>query len=325
MDNFKDKIAVVTGAASGMGYELALALVKSGCHVAVCDLDLSALDQLKSVHADLKNEARLSLHECDVSIEDSVNSFRDEVRRDHATEHINLLFNNAGIGGTPSFINGSRENWEQVFNVCWFGVYYGCRAFVPMLVASDEGYIVNTSSVNGFWASLGPAVPHTSYSAAKFAVKGFSEALIADLRVNAPHVKVAVVMPGHIATGIVENSSRILGRGPQDLSAEEIEQARQEMVVAGLPVDNIPDADIRKLLEERIKDFRAKAPLSAGAAANEILTAVAQKKWRILVGDDARYLDQLVRSSPEDAYEPEYIEKVTGTGHLGGLIESLEG
>ena len=82
---------------------------------------------------------------------------------------------------------------------------------MPLLVASDDGYLVNTSSVNGFWASLGPGNPHTAYSAAKFAVKGFSEALIEDFRVNAPHVKVAVVMPGHIGTDIVSNSRRVLG------------------------------------------------------------------------------------------------------------------
>src|SRR5204862_7980611 len=90
------------------------------------------------------------------------------------------------------------------------------RAFAPLLVASDAGYLVNTSSVNGFWASLGPGIPHTAYSAAKFAVKGFTEALITDFRINAPHVKVAVVMPGHIGTDIVTNSMRVHGGGEPD-------------------------------------------------------------------------------------------------------------
>ena len=92
--------------------------------------------------------------------------------------------------------------------MCWGGVYYGTRAFLDLLVAADEGHIVNTSSVNGFWASIGPDRPHTAYSAAKFAVKGFTEALLTDLRVNAPHVKASVVMPGHIGTSIVQNSMR---------------------------------------------------------------------------------------------------------------------
>jgi NAD(P)-dependent dehydrogenase (short-subunit alcohol dehydrogenase family) len=67
---------------------------------------------------------------------------------------------------------------------------------MPMLLKADAGHIVNTSSVNGFWGSLGPTVSHTAYSAAKFAVKGFTEALISDLRLNAPHIKCSVVMPG---------------------------------------------------------------------------------------------------------------------------------
>ena len=91
---------------------------------------------------------------------------------------------------------------------------------MPLLVASDAGYLINTSSVNGFWAQLGPGMPHTAYSAAKFAVKGFSEALLEDFRLNAPHVKVAVVMPGHIGTDIVTNSRKVHGGdGPMDADA----------------------------------------------------------------------------------------------------------
>jgi NAD(P)-dependent dehydrogenase (short-subunit alcohol dehydrogenase family) len=125
-----------------------------------------------------------------------------------------MLFNNAGIGGGGSFLVDDRAEWERTFGVCWFGVYYCSRAFMPLLVASDEGYIVNTSSVNGFWASLGPNIAHTAYSAAKFAVKGFSEALINDLRVNAPHVKVAVVMPGHIGVHCVQYRQGARTRSP---------------------------------------------------------------------------------------------------------------
>src|SRR5262249_57919553 len=100
-----------------------------------------------------------------------------------------LLFNNAGIGGGGGFVKDDRAEWERTFDICWFGVYYCARAFLPLLTASDDAYIVNTSSVNGFWACLGPDVAHTAYSSAKFAVKGFSEALLVDLRLNAPHVK----------------------------------------------------------------------------------------------------------------------------------------
>ena len=106
---------------------------------------------------------------------------------EHDTDHVNLVFNNAGIGGGGSFVTGDRAEWDRTFGVDWGGVYNCCRAFVPLLVASDDGYLVNTSSVNGFWASLGPGIPHTAYSAAKFAVKGFSRGAARGL----PHQRAA--------------------------------------------------------------------------------------------------------------------------------------
>src|SRR5205085_8398952 len=128
--------------------------------------------------------------------------------------------NNAGIGGGGSFVVDDRAEWDATFAVTWGGVYSCTRVFLPMLLASTEGHVVNTSSVNGFWASLGPNIPNTAYSAAKFAVKGFTEALVTDLRVNAPHISASVVMPGHIGTGIVLNSFRYFGLDPKHLDEE---------------------------------------------------------------------------------------------------------
>ncbi len=137
--------------------------------------------------------------------------FRDEALAAHRVDHVDLVFANAAIAGGGSFINDPREQWERVFAVNWWGVYYTARAFLPLLIASTDGVLVNTSSVNGFWASLGPAWPHTAYSTAKFAVKGFTESLIEDLRTNAPHVRAVLVMPGYIGTNIVGNSMRAFG------------------------------------------------------------------------------------------------------------------
>ena len=125
-----------------------------------------------------------------MSDEAQVLRFRDEVLQRHGRDHVSLVFSNAGIGGGGSFVSDSREEWERTFGTDWCGVYYCARAFVPLLVKSDEGVLVNTSSVNGLWASMGPGAPQTAYATAKFAVRGFSEALIEDLRTNAPHVKV---------------------------------------------------------------------------------------------------------------------------------------
>ena len=104
-------------------------------------------------------------------------------------------------------------------------MYYCARAFVPLLIASGDGVLVNTSSVNGFWASLGPGVPQTAYSTAKFAVRGFTEALIEDLRANAPHVRVGLVLPGHVGTNIIANSLRARGLPePEQLSDAQLEE-----------------------------------------------------------------------------------------------------
>jgi NAD(P)-dependent dehydrogenase (short-subunit alcohol dehydrogenase family) len=209
--------------------------------------------------------------------------------------------------------------------VCWYGVYYNCRAFIDLIVASTEGHIINTSSINGFWASIGPNVSHTAYAAAKFAVKGFTEALVTDLRLNAPHVSASVVMPGHIGTSIALNTSKVLGRGgAMDMSADEVEAVRQRLAAAGAPVDNVPDDHIREMIHQRAVDFRDKAPTTALQAANIILDGVRENRWRILVGDDAHVVDQLVREAPEEAYLPEFIDRIRDAGHFDELVLSTD-
>jgi NAD(P)-dependent dehydrogenase (short-subunit alcohol dehydrogenase family) len=322
MKDFKDLIAIVTGGGTGMGRELARQLTRVGCHVAICDVSAENMRETESLcRRDAPATVRITTHVCDVADEAQVLAFRDAVVEQHDTDHINLLFNNAGIGGGGSFVTGDRGEWERTFGVCWFGVYYCTRAFMPLLVASTAGYVVNTSSVNGFWASLGPGLPHTAYSAAKFAVKGFSEALIADLRLHAPHVKVAVVMPGHIGTSIVANTRRVLGHPePMQMPAEEVARVRTQMVRLGLPVGNEPDDAIRALVQMRQQAFRDQAPTSAAAAAEIILDGVRNEKWRILVGADAHTLDQRVRSAPEEAYEPEFLTRLNSDGHLNAVL-----
>jgi NAD(P)-dependent dehydrogenase (short-subunit alcohol dehydrogenase family) len=194
--------------------------------------------------------------------------------------------------------------------VCWRGVYLGSRAFVPMLVAAPEGHLVNTSSVNGFWASLGPMTAHTAYSAAKFAVKGFTEALVNDFRLHAPHVKVSLVMPGHIGTSIVINSNRILGHDPKELPDDEVAEARDRLARLGMDVSGATNDEIRQGLQMWAEAFRDQAPMTAAQAATVILDGVREGRWRILVGDDAHALDRLVREAPEEAYEPSFMERL---------------
>jgi len=311
MKDVAGRIAVITGGGTGMGRELARHLAAAGCHVAICDVSAEAMAETRRLcEADgLPQGLRVTTHLVDVAIEAQMTRFRDEVAAQHQTDCIHLLFNNAGIGGGGSMIANSREQWERTFAICWGGVYLGTRIFLPMLIAADEGHIVNTSSVNGFWASIGPTTPHTAYSAAKFAVKGFSEALIGDLRLNAPHVKCSVVMPGHIGTSIVANSRKIQNNAAaDDLNADEIAAARRRLSAAGMDLSQTSDDDIRAMVSERARSFLEDAPTSAAAAARSILDGVREERWRILVGDDAHLLDQRVRTAPERAYEVDFYQ-----------------
>jgi NAD(P)-dependent dehydrogenase (short-subunit alcohol dehydrogenase family) len=307
MESFGGRLAVVTGGGAGMGRELVIQLAAEGCSVATCDVHDEHLAETRRLAeaAAPAGGVRITTHLCDVADEEQVQRFRDEVVAQHATDHVNLVFNNAGIGGGGSFVAGDRASWDRTFAVCWGGVYHCSRAFVPLLVASDEGVLVNTSSVNGFWASIGPGIPHTAYSAAKFAVKGFSEALIEDFRVNAPHVRVAVVMPGHIGTDIVANSRRILG--------ENLERLRADLARAGTDVGGASDDDLRAMMRQAADGFRDSAPISAAEAATVILDGVRARRWRILVGDDAHVMDEAVRADPESAYGPEGLSLPTLT------------
>ena len=316
MDSFTGKLAVVTGGGSGMGRELVRQLAAQGCSIATCDWHADAVAETVIMAGEAAPPGvRVSSHACDVSDEAQVLRFRDELLEEHASDHVDLVFSNAGVGGGASFVRDSREEWERTFAVDWWGVYYCARAFLPLLIASGDGVLVNTSSVNGLWATLGPGMPNTAYSTAKFAVRGFSEALIEDLRANAPGVRVAVVMPGHVGTDIIANTFRAHGADPAHLSGTALEDARTTLTGAGALAQGASDDDVRQFLVRASTDFRDKAPLSAGAAAAIILDGVRSGTWRILVGEDAKMIDELVRAKPEAAYEyAELFSEVTAAG-----------
>lgn len=281
-----------------MGRELVVQLAEAGAHVSMCDLsDENMADTAARARAAAPaSDVRISTHHADVSDEAAMLVFRDEVLAAHGSDHVNLLFNNAGLSGGGSLFTDARESWDRCFDVCFGGVRWGTLAFLDAIAASDDGHIVNTSSVNGFWASIGADRPHTAYSAAKFAVKGFTEALITDLAVNAPHVKASVVMPGHIGTNIVQSSTKY---GAQTLTAEELELA--------------------EIADQMFHDL---APMTAAQAATVILDGVRADRWRILVGNDAHALDEAVRADPESAYEPGFGEMLFG--ELRNAAEALD-
>ncbi|HTQ12920.1 MAG TPA: SDR family NAD(P)-dependent oxidoreductase [Rhizomicrobium sp.] len=307
MKDFSGKYAVITGGGTGMGRELAIQLAAEGCNVATCDVSRENMAKTRELCiAQGTQGTRVATYVADVSIEDQMNRWAEDVKKELDTDQIHLLINNAGIGGGGSIVNGDRAQWEKTFNVCWGGVYHGVRAFLPLLMKASEGHIVNTSSVNGFWASIGPGRPHTAYSAAKFAVKGFTEALMTDLAMNAPHIKCSVVMPGHIGTDIVANSRRVLsGSDKVDAGA-----ARKMMSAMGMDVSAMTDEQIAAMVDMQATAFRDNAPTSAAQAAKIILDGVKAAKWRILVGNDAEFLDAQVRKDPEKAYTPEFYQSL---------------
>ncbi|MDX2029693.1 MAG: SDR family oxidoreductase [Blastocatellia bacterium] len=262
---FEKRIAVLTGGASGIGRELLLQLVQRGTHVAACDIDRDSLETAVRRARASNPDVRVTAHVHDVSDEKSIGRFVKEVAREHESDAIHLLFNNAGVVGGGSFVTGQRDEWERTFAVCWFGTYYCTRAFLPMLIAADQGVIVNTSSVSGMWASLGAGSPHTAYSSAKFAVRGFTESLLVDLRAHAPHVSAVLVMPGHVRSG--------------------------------MPA---PPRSWRRALNSLFADYQ---PVSSRDAAKAILNAVSSGDWRVIIGQDAEAVDVRVRAEPGTIYD----------------------
>jgi NAD(P)-dependent dehydrogenase (short-subunit alcohol dehydrogenase family) len=191
MDSFTGKLAVVTGGGSGIGRELVRQLAAAGCSVATCDVNPDTVAvTATTAWATAPPGVAVTGHTCDVSDEEQVLRFRDELLEQHATDHVDLVVSNAGVAGGSSFVKDSRAEWERTFAVNWWGVYFCARTFLPLLIASGDGVLVNMSSVAGFWATAGHGVPLTAYCASEFAIKGFSEALIPDLRAHAP------LMPG---------------------------------------------------------------------------------------------------------------------------------
>jgi len=313
MTEFAGRTAVVTGGGSGMGRELVRQLVAEACNVAMCDVSPTSLAETQRLceAAGLPQGLRVTTHIADVADRTQVERFRDEVADRHQTDKIHLLFNNAGISGGGSMVTNSRDEWERTFNICWGGVYNCTRVFLPMLQNAEEGHIVNTSSINGFWASVGSRIPHTAYSAAKFAVKGFTEALITDLRINAPHIKCSVVMPGQIGTSIRANTRKIHSgdREAVAIDAAGLAQARERFALLGRDVSQLSDDQLRNLVVELERRFRDEALTSAAQAATIILDGVKADRWRILVGADAHKVDEMVRQSPERAYDIAFFDE----------------
>jgi NADP-dependent 3-hydroxy acid dehydrogenase YdfG len=254
--NFAGKVAVVTGAGSGIGAALAVELARSGAKLAISDIDPDGLahteEQLRLAGAAVKADW------LDVTQRDRVLAYAGEVRDHYGV--VNQIYNNAGIAFTGDVEISRFDDMERVMDVNYWGVVHGTKAFLPHLIASEDGHVINISSLWGIFS-----VPSQSaYSSAKFAVRGFTEALRQEMTVSGYPVKVTTVYPSGIKTAIARNATAAEGLDKEELA---------------------------KLFDERL------ASASPERAAQVILNGVRKNKARVLVGPGARALDLIVRST----------------------------
>lgn len=254
MEGFAGKVAVVTGAGSGIGQALAIELARSGAKVAISDVDTDGLadteHRLKAISTPVKTD-RL-----DVTEREAFLAYADAVNEHFGT--VNQIYNNAGIAFTGDIEVSQFKDIERVMDVDFWGVVNGTKAFLPHLIASGDGHVINISSVFGLFSAPGQA----AYNSAKFAVRGFTEALRQEMALAGHPVKVTTVQPGGVKTAIARNAT----------AAEGLDQA-----------------ELAETFDKRV------AHLSPQRAAQIILTGVAKNKARVLVGVDAKVLDLVVR------------------------------
>jgi NADP-dependent 3-hydroxy acid dehydrogenase YdfG len=254
MEGFAGKVAVVTGAGSGIGQALAVELGRSGAKLAIGDVDTDGLAdterQLKAIGAPVKAD-RL-----DVTERETFLAYADAVNEHFGK--VNQIYNNAGIAYTGDIEVCPFKDIERVMDVDYWGVVNGTKAFLPHLIASGDGHVINVSSLFGLFSVPGQA----AYNSAKFAVRGFTEALRQEMVLAGHPVAVTTVHPGGIKTAIARNAT----------------------VAEGLDRD-----ELAKLFDKRL------ALTSPQRAARIILEAVRKKRARVLVGADAKALDALVR------------------------------
>ena len=256
MKRLEGRTAVVTGAGGGIGRAVSMRLARAGCHLALCDRNATSLAETAELVQSLGRRA--SQHVVDVSKRAQMESLVDEVRSFHGGVHV--LVNNAGVTVVSTFQNQSLDDFEWLMGVNFWGTVYGCKLFLPALLAADEAHIVNLSSVFGI---LGVPM-QSSYCASKFAVRGFSESLRAEL--SSTHVGVTSVHPAGVATNIVKDA-RYSATAESGMKGGLIDRFSREMQ----PPELIAD---------------------------EILAAIRKNRPRVLVARGARAIDTLQRASP---------------------------
>ena len=253
--------AAVTGAASGIGRALALELAARGCDLALADRDEAGLAEV-AAEINRDGQRKVTTHRVDVGEPGQIRDFANAATSAHPK--LNIVINNAGVALLGNFNEVEQTQMDWLFNINFWGVVHATRAFLPHLATRPAAHIVNLSSIFGIIAPPG----QTAYSAAKFAVRGFSESLRHELKMAGSSVRLSVVHPGGVATNIVRNSRTGTG-----------------------VTDNTRRAD-------SIDRFDAMAITQPAAAAQRIIAGIEKNQPRILIGGDARFMDLLQRLLP---------------------------
>ncbi len=258
MKSLEHKVVALTGAASGIGRALAIQLAEQGCELALADVDQQGLEETIAL---LPGKPVVSMHLVDVANKEQVYEWAENVVKSHGG--VDVIINNAGVASQCTIEESSYDDFDWVFDIVFYGVLYGTKAFLPHLRKRPEGHIVNISSVNGFF----PFPGNGPYNCGKHAVKALNQTLIQELRGSNIHI--TSVHPGGIKTNIVRNSRLI------------------SPIMPGLTK------------EKAAKQFEAIASTSAEQAARTIIKGILRNKQRLLVGIDAYFLDGLTRVFPQ--------------------------
>ncbi len=261
MKNFKNKVAAITGAGSGMGQQLAVLLAKAGCHLSLSDVNEKGLAE--TVELVKPSNVRVTSQKVNVADRDQMKQWAEATVQNHGS--VNMIFNNAGVALGSTVEGASYEDLEWIMGINYWGVVYGTKEFLPYIKKSGEGHIINTSSLFGLTAQP----TQSAYNSSKFAVRGFTESLRQELDLEKCGVSALCVHPGGIRTNIandarMNDSLRSLGMNP----------------------------------EKSAKAFNKLLRMPAEEAAQQILDAVLKDKRRLLIGNDAKTLDIIQRILP---------------------------
>ena len=261
MKNFKNKVAAITGAGSGMGQQLAILLAKAGCHVSISDVNEKGLAE--TVELVKPYNVRVTSKKVNVAKLEEVRAWAEETVQNHGS--VNMIFNNAGVALGSTVEGSTYEDLEWIMGINYWGVVYGTKEFLPYLKKTGEGHIINTSSLFGLTAQP----TQSAYNSTKFAVRGFTESLRQELDIENSGVSALSVHPGGIRTNIA-NDARMS--------------------------DSIKSMGMNP--EKSAKAFNKLLRMPAEEAAQQILDAVLKNKRRLLIGNDAKTLDLVQRILP---------------------------